>query len=109
MSKIGIKLNRDLFDKVSSGAKTVTTRKGHKDYKLGENYFYDPIGEDCRIDIKVTEVRKILFGQIVIDDIKFLYLDEGYTCKEDFMSVIFGIYGFIDLDDPMTVIYFELV
>lgn len=89
------------------GFKTATTRKGLKDYTVGLAKLVDPADPSNFIDIVVTSVHLYTWRSIVHSD--YLYVYEGYDRSSDLDEALEDIYGKMDDDQLMTVIYFRVV
>lgn len=102
-----IKLNEDLFERVYSGLKTATTRRGPKKYTLGNAVFVNPNDEAQQIKIKIEQLSLVRYGSIKKGN-SYLYHYEGYRDRKDFCEALENIYGDIDTLEQMTIVYFKL-
>lgn len=103
IQKIGLK--SELFNKVISGQKVATTRLGIKDCHLGRCFFYDHNEKIESVLVEINQIKKVRYRDILYDT--KLPILEGYRSRLDFLSALEDIYGDIDPDQEMTVIFFE--
>lgn len=101
-----IKLDKKLFSKVLSGVKTATTRKDLKGYTLGPAEFVNPKDNGDVIPIIITRLALETWNGIIHDS--SLYHYEGYRASSDLDEALENIYGKMEKDQVMTVIYFKL-
>jgi len=101
----GISLNKELFPKVRTGKKVASTRLGVKDYSVGNAFFVNPGNEEERVKVVVNTIFLSTFEDILKD--KMHSVLEGYDSKREFLDEMYGIYGKIEPQDIMTVIFFS--
>ena len=100
-----INLLSHLIPLVKSGKKTATTRYGDKTgvYQVGQDFVCDVMTKE-QIPVNITEVKMINFGDIDLN----LAQRENYSDIEDFKNRLREIYGNLESDSLMTVVYFEI-
>ena len=101
-----IKLKLDLFEKVQSGSKTATMRKGIRNITLGRAEFVDPNDSDKRISIIVSQLELWTWDQIINGS--SIHTLEGYGSPSELEKALTDIYGEISPEQEMTVIRFRL-
>lgn len=102
-----IKLKQELFNRVYSGEKTATTRKGIKNYTVGEAEFINPKNEQEIIKIFIEQVSIAKYGSIKSGN-SYLHIYEGYETRKDLCEALESIYGDINGVDYMTIVYYKL-
>jgi hypothetical protein len=102
-----IKLSKKLFPLVLSGAKTATTRKELKPYTIGDAEFINPENPEEKIKIIINSVHLTTWNGIIHND--SLYHNEGYNSSSDLDEALENIYGKMEKDQEMTIIYFKVL
>ncbi len=100
-----IKLNGDLLKFVQAGLKKATTRKGHKEVKLGDACFVDPENFVNKVNVNIYKIEYVRFYDL--SEMVELSRKEGYATGDHLKKALENIYGEIDFNETMTVIYFE--
>ena len=99
-----ILIREELLDEVKAGRKTTTCRNGKRDYAMGETRLKSNSTENfAMINLLKMEFRTV--G--TLDD--EIAKTDGFKTKSDFISVMEDIYGKLDDDSVITVVYFELL
>lgn len=100
-----INLLSHLIPLVKSGKKTATTRYGDKTgvYQVGTDFVCDVMTKE-QISVNITEVKLINFSDID----STLAQRENYSDVELFKNRLQELYGTLEPDSLMTVVYFEI-
>lgn len=99
-----ILIREELLNEVKAGRKTTTCRNGKRDYAMGETRLKSNSSENfAMINLLKMEYRRVdeLTDEIAKTD--------GFDTKEKFIAVMEEIYGKLDNDSIITVVYFELM
>ena len=99
-----IKLKRDLLNNVRAGIKTATTRKGIKDFSVGPARLVDHADPANFVDVTIHRINLHTWGYIQEHDTLYHY--EGYSNPKELNDALLDIYGEMDDDQDMTVIFF---
>ncbi|OYT30436.1 MAG: ASCH domain-containing protein, partial [Thermofilum sp. ex4484_82] len=91
-------------EKILEKEKTVTIRKGIRDFKIGE-LVYIASGDRIYCDAVVLKVKHIKVSELKEEDI----VKAGFTSKDELLKTLRKYYGSIKPDDDITVINFKLL
>lgn len=89
-------------DNIITGRKRISIREGHRDYRPGPMMICCHL-EPWAVQVDVTEVfhRKL-------DEVSFIEWEaDGFTSQRDLLDGLRQYYPTIDLDSPITVIYWD--
>jgi hypothetical protein len=90
--------------KIRSGKKTATTRMGLKNYQVGPVVFVNSKDSEDRIEgFNIWSIVATHFDQLNFP----LWEQEGYTGHVPFINALERIYGKIEREQIMTVVYFS--
>lgn len=106
MDKQKIKLQPEFIKKVISGDKTATTRKGVKKVTLGQAVLVNPYDENDFVDILIEQISLLSWKQLQYRN-SYLYSFEGFSSKEEYFNCMEKIYGPMERNQVLTVIYFK--
>ena len=95
----------ELEHAVKVGQKTITIRKGHRDYQPGDTLLIGCHLRDWARLAKVTNVSFTTLEDVSEKDLK----DDGFSNAEHALSVLTQWYPDMDFDSPVTVLRWDLV
>ena len=98
-----ILIREELLNEVKAGRKTTTCRNGKRDYSMGETQLKSNSTENFAI-INLLKMEFRTVGELDDEIAK----TDGFNTKAEFISVMEDIYGKLNDDNIITVVYFEL-
>lgn len=99
-----IKLRKELLDKVRTGAKRSSIRRGIKDYTVGPARLVNPDDASDFVDIFILGVNLYTWKGIQEDDT--LCSPEGYASPQELQEALIKIYGEMEKTEAMTLFFF---
>ena len=102
-----IKLHSDLMELVRGGSKHATTRKGVKNYSLGDTVLADSEDLNCQIPVKITGLE--LVTKRYLSTSPRIAKLENYDEPQGLVNKIEEIYGELADDQEFTVVHFKIL
>lgn len=86
------------------GIKEISIREGHRDYKPGPGVICDPT-DSFVVGVTFTNIVHKTLGEVTEEE----WLADGFTGQEDLLSGMREYYPNIELNSPVTILFWKNV